>query len=182
VSTSWDLRYRDRPAPEEPSAFATVELDRFLGEPGRVLDLAGGAGRHAIWLARRGWKATLVDASEQALDIAGRRARDAAVDITILPSDLTIDDPPNGPWDLILIIHYLQRALFPAAIDRLAEGGLLAFSIATVRNLERRERPPLPFLLEEGEAPSLVDGLDILFYEEGWSTEDRHEARVVARS
>jgi hypothetical protein len=128
-----------------------------------------------------GWQVTLVEASEQALEIAAQRAEDAGVDITLIQSDLTIDELPDGPWDLVMIIHYLQRDLFPAVIDRLASGGLLATSVATVRNLERRERPPLPFLLGEGEAPSLVRGLEIVYYEEDWSIEDRHEARLVAR-
>jgi SAM-dependent methyltransferase len=182
VADPWDLRYRDRPVPAEPSAFVVDELSPFLRSPGRALDLAGGAGRHSIWLARRGWDVTLVDASERALELATKRAHEIGVDIALGHADLTVDIPPDGPWDLILIIHYLQRSLFPLAIDRLAGDGLLAFSIATVRNLERRERPPRRFLLEEGEAPSLAEGLEVLLYEEGWSTEDRHEARLVARS
>jgi len=166
----------------DPAAFVTVELAPFLGPPGRAMDLAGGAGRHAIWLAERGWDTTMIEASEVAIALAGERAAEAGVNLRLLHNDLTTEMLPDGPWDLVLIIHYLQRNLFPTAIDRLATGGLLAFSIATIRNLERRERPPLPFLLEEGEAPSLVEGLEVLYYEEGWSVEDRHEARLVARS
>ena len=177
----WERRYLDRPAPDAPSAFAVDDLAPFLPGPGRALDLAGGAGRHAIWLASMGWDVTLVDVSPAALAIAASRSARAGVSLETLQTDLTISDPPDGPWDLILIVHYLHRPLFAAAADRLASGGLLAFSVATVRNLERRERPPLPFLLDEGEAPSLVDGLDVLLYEEGWSTEGRHEARLVAR-
>jgi len=158
------------------------ELSPLLPTPGKALDLAGGAGRHSIWLARSGWDVTLLDASESALEVASTRAREAGVAIAVEHADLTVDIPPDGPWDLILIIHYLQRSLFPLAVDRLADDGLIAFSIATVRNLERRERPPRHFLLEEGEAPTLVEGLEILFYEEGWSSEDRHEARLVARN
>jgi len=177
----WERRYRDRPAPETPSAFALDDLSPLLPDPGRALDLAGGAGRHAIWLAGMGWDATLVDVSPGALDIAASRAKRAGVSLETVRSDLTVSAPPEGPWNLILIVHYLHRPLFAAAAERLADGGLLAFSVATVRNLERRERPPLPFLLEEGEAPSLVDDLDVLLYEEGWSTEGRHEVRLIAR-
>jgi len=181
VSEYWDLRYRDRPPPTDPSAFATREVAPLLGAPGRALDVAGGAGRHSIWLARTGWHVTLVDASEQAPEIAAERARSAGVAITLVHADLTVDDLPEGPWDLVLLIHYLQRDLFPRIAKRLTDDGLFAFSIATIRNLERRERPPTPFLLNEGEAPSLVEGLEIAYYNEGWSVEDRHEARLVAR-
>jgi len=38
--------------------------------PARVLDVAGGEGRNALWLADRGWDATLVDFSAVALERA----------------------------------------------------------------------------------------------------------------
>ena len=178
--SSWDTRYRERTAPIDPSAFVRVEVAPLLPSSGRSLDLAGGAGRHAIWLAERGWATTMVDTSEVAIGIAEERAAEANVDISFVHGDLTVDDPPTGPWDLVLIVHYLQRDLFPKVIAQLADNGLLAFSVATKRNLERHERPGLPYVLDEGEAPSLVDGLEIIHYAEGWSIEGRHEARLVA--
>ena len=180
-ASSWNTRYRERTAPMEPSAFVRVEVAPLLPPPGRALDLAGGAGRHAIWLAQRKWETTMVDASDVAIGIAEERAGAANVDISFVHSDLTVDRPPSGPWDLVLIVHYLQRDLFPTVIEGLGNNGLLAFSVATRRNLERHERPGLPYVLDEGEAPALVEGLDILHYAEGWSIEGRHEARLVAR-
>jgi len=164
----------------EPSAFVCVELAPLLGQPGRALDLAGGAGRHSIWLAQRGWDVTMVDASEVAIDITRDRAAEAGVGLDLIHTDLVTEGAPAGPWDLILMIHYLQRDLFPRVIERMSADGLLAFSVATVRNVERHERPALPYLIDEGEAPSLVEGLRIIHYAEGWSVEDRHEARLVA--
>ena len=164
----------------DPSAFVRVELAPLLDRPGRALDLAGGAGRHSIWLAERGWDVVMVDTSEVAIEIASERAAEAGAEIELLHADLAADDLPAGPWDLVLMIHYLQRDLFTRVVDEMNENGLLAFSVATVRNLERHERPGLPYLLDEGEAPSLVEDLRIIHYAEGWSTEDRHEARLVA--
>lgn len=51
----------------------------------------------------------------------------------------------------------------------------------TVRNLERHQRPPRPYLLDEGELPKLLDELRIVHYQEGWLTDGRHDAVVVAR-
>jgi hypothetical protein len=123
----------------------------------------------------------MVDTSEVAIGIAEERAAAAKVDISCVQTDLTVDRPPPGPWDLVLIVHYLQRDLFPIIVAQLGDQGLLAFSVATKRNLEWHDRPGRRYVLDEGEAPSLVDGLDIIHYAEGWSIEGRHEARLVAR-
>ena len=172
----WDARHAAKEGTGDPSAFVTVELAPLLPKPGRAIDVAGGMGRHARWLADRGWDVTLADFSTVAL---------SGVDdgrVTTVRADLETDLFPEGPWDLILIVHYLDRELFPTLVPHLAADGLLAFAIATERNLERHDRPPLPYLLREGEAPDLVKGMRILSYAEGWSIEDRHEARVVARA
>jgi hypothetical protein len=50
-----------------------------------------------------------------------------------------------------------------------------------VRNLERHSRPPREFLLDEGEARRLVQGWEVVHAEEGWLTEGRHEALIIAR-
>ncbi len=176
----WDRRYRETDVPAQPSALLTA-LDELLPRQGRALDVAGGAGRHAVWLARRGLEVWLVDVSPVAVARAAAAATAAGVTVHASVADLAHDPPPPGPWDLVVVFHYLQRDLFPALAAALAPGGLLVATIATVRNLERQSRPPREYLLEEGEAPSLAAGLDVVRYEEGWLAEGRHEALLVAR-
>jgi SAM-dependent methyltransferase len=58
----------------------TVEyLERYLPDEGRVLDAGGGAGRYAIWLARRGHDVTLLDASRGQANIAREKAAEHGV-------------------------------------------------------------------------------------------------------
>jgi len=174
----WNDRYR-KPWPAEPSAWL-VELDDLLPREGRALDVAGGIGRNARWLAARGLDVTLVDISDRALEMARQADEAAGLSIELVRADLDRGELPTGPWDLIVCIHYLQRDLFPVMARELAPGGLLVFSIATVRNLELHSRPSSRFLLEPGEAPDLVAGLDVVSYDEG-RFEGHFEARVVAR-
>jgi SAM-dependent methyltransferase len=147
-----------------------------LPRRGRALDAAGGAGRHTLWLASRGLDVTLVDVSDVAVTLA--RAAGIA-DARVW--DLEEQGAPPGPWDLILSFHYLHRPLFAAYAEALAPGGMLVVVQPTRRNLERHPRPPAPFLLDEGELPRLVPGLELLRYDEGWLEEGRHEARLLAR-
>ncbi len=69
----------------------------------------------------------MIDTSEVAIALAAERAGEAGVDVTLVHSDLTAATLPDGPWDLVLIVHYLQRDLFSPAIDTLADDGLIAF-------------------------------------------------------
>jgi SAM-dependent methyltransferase len=178
----WNERYRERAAePRLPPSVLLTSLDPILPRRGRALDLAGGAGRHAVWLAQRGLDVTLADVSEVALEQAREAAAAAGVTLRTLAADLEQEPLPAGPWDLIVSFHYLQRSLFAAFPDALAPDGLLVFVQPTLRNLERHSRPSAQYLLQEGELSGLVQGLEILRHEEGWSAEGRHEALLVAR-
>ena len=170
----WNARWRERGAPGEPAAVLTAIADH-LPSRGRALDAAGGAGRHALWLKARGLTVTLVDVSEVAVSLA----RQAGIDDARV-WDLEEQGVPPGPWDLILSFHYLHRPLYAAYAAALAPGGTLVVVQPTKRNLERHEKPPADFCLDEGELPRLVPGLRVIRYDEDWLEEGRHEARLVA--
>ena len=176
----WDSRYRTQGAESmAPSPFLT-SLE--LRESGRALDVAGGAGRNAVWLARRGLQVTLVDISREALALA--RAAAADVPLELVCADLETEPLPAGPFDLIISFNFLRRELFAAFADSLAPSGLLVYLQPTLSNLQRHPRPPAAFLLRDRELPTLAQGLETVRYEEGWfndGPEPRHEARLVAR-
>ena len=177
----WNAKYADAEfAPRQPSA-GLVGLDRFLPRKGRAIDVAGGGGRHGIWLAKRGLDVTIADVSSVGLAIARRRADEAGVKVTLLETDLEALPLPAGPWDLVVSICYLCRHLFPTFPRVLAPGGVLVVIQPTKRNLERCDKPPPDFLLEDGELPTLVRDLAVVHYEEGWLADDRHDAVLVAR-
>ncbi len=204
----WNQRYcQEGPMDRKPHPFL-VEMFPHLGPPGRALDVAGGAGRHALWLARRGWQVTLVDIADVALRMAQQAARECnmpvrwATPLSPLPCpeepppenasasggsvllaehDLEERGLPEGQWELVLNIYYLHRPLFAQAASRLAPGGHLLVVHPTRKNLQRHARPPERFLLDEGELPLLLSGLEILYHEERWFENGRHEARLLAR-
>lgn len=176
----WNGRYSDGSWPVEASPWLTTNLD-ILPPPGTALDIAGGTGRNALWLAKRGWDVTIVDVSDVALSLATARATQLDVPVATVLSDLSTEPLPDGPWNLIVLFHYLDRDLFPRIESSLEPGGVFAGSLATVTNLERNERPPLPYLLGNGELPSLIRDLELVRYEEGW-LDDRHDARFVTVS
>ncbi|PTL79054.1 bifunctional 2-polyprenyl-6-hydroxyphenol methylase/3-demethylubiquinol 3-O-methyltransferase UbiG [Vitiosangium sp. GDMCC 1.1324] len=177
----WNTRYREQVGTGEPSGFLRSLADR-LPRTGRALDVAGGAGHDALWLARRGLDVTLADISDVALERAAEAARGAGVELRLQRLDVELEPLPPGPFDLVLCLNFLWRPLFAELPKVLAPGGLLVFAQPTRSNLQRHAHPSARFLLEDGELPRLLQGLEIVSYSEGWTEEGRHEARLVARA
>jgi tellurite methyltransferase len=176
----WNARYRERP-PEavSPSSFL-VSLAEQLPVRGRALDVAGAAGGNALFLAGRGLEVTLLDVSDVALAQARAAADAGGLAIATLAADLDVDALPPGPFVVITCFNFLDRRLFAEIASRLERGGLFLYTQPTIRNLERHPNPSARFLLDEGELPGLVKGLEIVEHREGWF-EGRHEARLLAR-
>ncbi len=178
----WDRRYRDRATSARPPEPFLLDLDALLPRRGRALDVAGGDGRNAEWLARRGLAVTIADFSEVALGRARDRAGAEGLAIETLSIDLEAAPLPRGPWDLVVCVRFLHRPLFAQFARALGPGGLLVVVHPTRANLARHDRPGPRHLLDEGELPGLVPGLDVLHHDEGWRDDGRHDARLVARA
>lgn len=157
-------------------------LSPWLPRSGRLLDIAGGGSPASLAFARNGLDVTVCDISDVGLDQARRHAQEAELAVDTVLLDLENDPLPPGPWDVVTVANYLQRDLFPEIIQRLGPGGLLGVVIATTTNLERHDKPGEAFLLEPGELPTLVAGLDIVHHSETWRANGRHEAHLVARA
>lgn len=177
----WDARYREGSHTGAAPSRVLIAIEPLLPTTGRALDVGGGAGRHALWLARRGLDVTIADISEVGLALASERARAEGLAVRTVQADLESEPLPEGPWDLIVVFHFLLRPLFGVFKEALAQGGVLAVVHPTRSNLARHDKPGPAFLLEDGELPGLVKGLQIVRSDEGWLEEGRHEARLLAR-
>jgi SAM-dependent methyltransferase len=129
-SKAWDDRYATAEYvwTADPNIFLAAEAATLSA--GRVLDLACGEGRNAVWLAEQGWDVTGVDFSEVGLDKARRLAAERGVDVTWVCADVTSWQPPAEGYDLV-VVCYLQlpadqrRQAMRVAGLALAPGGTL---------------------------------------------------------
>ncbi len=177
----WDHRYATEGArTTDPAAFL-VEAAQYLPPQAQILDVGGGSGRNAVWLAKHGHAVTIADISALGLELAQRAAAAAGVEIATILMDFDTDPMPPGPWDAIVDFHFIKRHLFPAFLEVIRPGGHLIFCRATLRNLERNDRPPRPYLLAEGEGWELISDFEVVIGREGWSVEGRHEFEALAR-
>ena len=154
----------------------------LLPRGGLVLDVACGRGRHALYLARAGFRVTAVDRDAKALAAVRDSARTLGLDLTTRMLDLETSPPPDlgdAVYDAIVVFNYLHRPLFPALTRAVRAGGRLVYETFTVAQAARG-RPTNPdFLLQPGELQTLVAPLTVLREREG-EVDGRFVASVIA--
>ncbi len=160
----WDERYaagagggHQHEGPHGPDpALVQVAAGR---EPGRALDFAAGRGRHALWLAARGWQVTAVDFSQVAIEEGRAAEARAQHDVTARPVEWVVADattwipgaqpgagsgagagagpgPEPAAYDLILCAFFhLDDDVFPRLRGWLAPDGRLLVVGHSARNL-----------------------------------------------
>jgi tellurite methyltransferase len=184
--TLWDKKYGERSHSSlEPDPFLVSAYDEFLfgTSPGLALDVAGGVGRHSIWLAQRDWRVKLLDISEVGVKQAEENAKSSgtAGAISTEVRDLnTIQDLGREQYDLIVVFFYLQRELFPALLDVIKPGGILIYKTYTTEQKNFSGGPSHPmFLLEPNELLHAFRSMRVLHYHE--TIQEKGVAELVAR-
>jgi SAM-dependent methyltransferase len=127
--------------PDEVTAAEADFIARTLGvaPPARLLDLPAGTGRHAIALARRGYRVWGFDLSTSALEVAREEAQQAGVAVELMTGDMR-SLPPGGPYD--------GAYCFGNSICYLAHEDTLAF----VRNMFQAVVPGAHWIIDTGTA------------------------------
>ena len=180
---SWNRRYREGSHGSlEPDPFLLLAYENYVqplfSRPGTALDVAGGLGRHAIWLARRNWRVTLIDVSEVGLAKAQENAGRVADQIEFVRADMKEFNAGRRRYDLVLVFFYLERKIFPELVKALRPGGLLIYKTYTREQRKFKSGPSHPFhLLKENELLKAFSRLRVLYYSE--TIRDRGVAEFV---
>jgi SAM-dependent methyltransferase len=100
----WDERYSvdQYVYGKSPNTFLRDNVDNI--PMGRVLSIAEGEGRNAVFLAQQGYAVTAVDASRVGLQKARKLAQENGVEIEFIHADLASYELGNEQWDGIVSI------------------------------------------------------------------------------
>lgn len=129
----WDKRYASQETVWSLTPNVFVKEYCASLKPGRMVDIAGGEGRNALWLASRGWEAENLDFSAVAIEKSLHRAHEIGVADRFRGHIASILDEPEfllAPVDLAVIAYLqigaqdLSRAIHHTA-TQLRPGGLL---------------------------------------------------------
>lgn len=110
--------------------------------PGRAIDVAAGTGRHALWLASRGWIVRAIDFSPVAIEIGRAAAADQGLADRMewVEADVTALELEPRSADLVLLAFlHLEptpwRAVLSEAADAVTAGGALLVVGHDITNL-----------------------------------------------
>ncbi len=138
----WDERYQqsDYAYGSEANDFLKAEYAR-IPAGGRVLCLAEGQGRNAVFLARQGYAVTALDQSPVGLQRARELARARGVSIETIVADLADYDLGHAAWDGIVSIFGhtpppVRQRVHCAVPEALKAGGAYLLESYTPRQLD----------------------------------------------
>ena len=163
----WDERYSDKEYVygKEPNDFLANSVDKIPN--GKVLCVAEGEGRNAVFLAERGYEVHAVDASAVGLEKARKLAKERGVTIHTTVSDLAhFDIEPQSLEGAVSIFAHVppqvRKELHRKIVDGLRPGGVLILEAYRPDQLKYKTGgPPTPeFMMTLESLEAELEGLN----------------------
>jgi SAM-dependent methyltransferase len=167
----WDLKYEQGlPSLEKPDPFFLSAFDQFVAgsfpNGGAALDLAGGIGRHALWLAKRNWQVTVVDISEVAIRKLDQKTQQLGLTMNLFALDAKEYDFEPAYLDLVVMFYHLDREICPQVLAALRPGGFLICKSSVCCDSYEGVAPANLRPLAKNEILSLFPELSVLHHQE----------------
>ena len=165
----WDERYSEPGFVygTAPNEFLASVVDRI--PKGKILSLAEGEGRNAVYLASLGYEVTGVDGSEIGLRKARELAAEQGVVITTIHADLSVFRIELGQWDGIIASYChvpsaIRIPLHQAAVRGLKPGGVFVLEAFSKEQLAYNTGgpPSLDMLMSLDELKQELAGLEFI--------------------
>lgn len=161
----WDERYLLKPDVDSLPADAFLIRNLLLFENKTVLDIAGGHGRNAFFLSRKGYDLTVADISTVGLNRLQIKAMQLGIEIKTIEIDL--DEPKflTENYDNIICINFRPNEKLLLHIPHiLKENGI--FLLSSFNDIQATETGfPIEKALKPNEFKSFFHDLQLLHYE-----------------
>lgn len=162
----WDERYASGDYRPGTDHSALVEEAVVHVRYGRALVLACGAGRNALYLASQGFAVEAIDISPVAIEMARAESDRRGLEVEWSQGDLNHADLAVGRYDLITMIRYTNRKLWPRLHPALSPDGWLVME-QHLKTHHPVAGPSDEYRLAPGELLDAFPGLRVIkYYEE----------------
>ena len=149
---------------------------------GRVLDVAMGKGRNALYLAKHGFEVEGVDINETSVKECREVASKRRLKIKAQVVDLTGYRISSNTYDVILCFNYLQRDLIPQMKTGLKKGGIILYQTFLIDQHIKFGKPKhKEYCFEHNELLRFFQDFRVIYHKEGFVTEEKAVASLVAQ-
>lgn len=171
----WDTIYSQRVnvVYPDPDPLLLLYTPPVTHDEPRALDLAGGLGQNALWLAEQGYTVDLMDISRVAL----MRAREEMIArmlrrVNVFQVDVEQVRLQPETYDLICVFRFLSASVIPQVRAAIKPGGRVIYETFNTGSREQRPWMQDSYLLRQG---------DLLGYFGDWRIVHHAELRATSQ-
>jgi 2-polyprenyl-3-methyl-5-hydroxy-6-metoxy-1,4-benzoquinol methylase len=177
----WDKKYSTEAFifGKEPVPFLRQNV--HLLPKGKALDIAMGEGRNGVYLATQGFEVVGLDISEKGLDKAHKLAELNHVKIETRVVDLENHQLEKNAYDVILLMYYMQRDLWPQINDALKPGGMAIIETYNIDHLKHQKFNP-KWLLKLNELVGAFKDMKIIRYQAYEDSDQAYSSIIVQKA
>ncbi len=177
----WDKKYSTEAYifGKEPVPF--LKQNAHLLPKGKALDIAIGEGRNGVYLATLGFDVLGLDISEKGLAKAHQLAKQNGVTIETRVVDLESHQLKKNAYDVILLMYYMQRDLWPQINDALKPGGMAVIETYNVDHLKHARFNP-KWLLQSNELIHAFKDMKIIRYQAYEDNDQAYSSIIVQKT
>ena len=170
------------PETQEPAQLLVEYLS--LLPKGKVLDVAMGKGRNALYLASNCFEVVGLEKDKEAIEVCLTEAKRLALNIDIRCvdlEDLQSYQIEKSAYDVVICFYQLQRNLIPSMKAALKPGGFILYDTFLIDQHIKTGHPRhREFCFEHNELLRFFIDFRILYYREGQDLKGTYKASLAA--
>lgn len=170
----WDEVYSEKSVDSARPADVLKNNMHLLPDTGLALDYACGLGGNGVFLAEEGFEVNAWDLSSVAVEKINKYSKEKNRNIKAQQIDLE-NNPPHihDRFDVIVVSYFLHRETMRTLYDMLKDGGVLLYQTFSGNQLDGAGPSREEFRLKRGELLEKFHDMELLFYREDQSFNDR---------
>ncbi|PTD93738.1 hypothetical protein C9439_06740 [archaeon SCG-AAA382B04] len=162
----WDKRYSkgDHTA-ESPTNLLKKWHDKI--KKGKALDIACGAGKNSLYLAKKGFDVDATDISKKALEIASKRSNKKDLDVNWIKDDFEKTKLPCRYYDLVISTNFYLKRDIPRIEKAIKNKGWFFYKHhLDIENFNIIKGPPKKYRFKPNEIKEDLKNMEIHYYQE----------------
>jgi len=178
IKDKWNKHYHSCPNEHSAATEVLFQNQHLLPKQGTALEMACGRGANAICLAENGLTVSAWDISESAIEQLSQRAKE---------KKLTLKQPPSADtFDVIVVSHFLERALMDNIRKAIKSGGLIFYQTFIKEKIDESGPINPDYLLGSNELLTIFNDWKIICYREEGKIGNindgfRNQAMIIAQ-